>query len=142
MTKEITTQININAAPEKVWSVLTDFKNYPDWNPFIRSVSGRAEVNNTIKVEITPPGGKRMVFRPVVIARTEGSELKWKGRLFFRGLFDGEHRFRLRDNEDGTTTFFHGEKFTGILVGLISLEATKAGFELMNRELKERVERL
>lgn len=141
MTKKITTEININAAPEKVWSVLTDFKNYPDWNPFIRSISGKAEMNNTLKVEIVPPGGRRMVFRPVVITRTENRELKWRGRLFFKGLFDGEHWFKLSGNEDGTTTFFHGEKFTGILVGLINLEATKAGFELMNRKLKERVEK-
>ena len=40
MAKEIKTEILINAAPEKVWSILTNFEKYPDWNPFIKSING------------------------------------------------------------------------------------------------------
>ena len=32
--REIKTQIEINAAPERVWAVLTDFQQTPSWNPF------------------------------------------------------------------------------------------------------------
>ena len=38
--KEIKTEIIINSKPEKVWSILTDFKNQPNWNPFISNISG------------------------------------------------------------------------------------------------------
>jgi len=32
-------EIEINADPQKVWDVLSDIKNWPDWNPDIKSVS-------------------------------------------------------------------------------------------------------
>ena len=38
--KEISTNININATAEKVWSVLTNFSKYSDWNPFIKTIEG------------------------------------------------------------------------------------------------------
>jgi hypothetical protein len=38
MAKEIKTEILINATPEKVLSILTIFDNYPNWNPFIKSI--------------------------------------------------------------------------------------------------------
>jgi uncharacterized protein YndB with AHSA1/START domain len=28
----------IDAPPERVWQVLTDFGAFPEWNPFIRSI--------------------------------------------------------------------------------------------------------
>ena len=33
--KEIITETIVDTKPEKVWEVLTDFENYPTWNPFI-----------------------------------------------------------------------------------------------------------
>lgn len=140
MKKEIRTHITIQATPEKIWAILTDFDRYPDWNPFIRSISGNVEPNCNIRVEIVPPEGKRMVFKPVVLRKEENNELKWQGKLFFKGLFDGEHAFELKRNEDGTTTFCHSEKFSGILVRWIDLKQTEAGFEQMNRKLKELAE--
>ena len=62
---------------------------------------------------------------------------------FFKGVFDGEHKFELVDNGNGTTIFNHSEKFKGILVGLFKKQLennTKKGFELMNENLKKVVE--
>ena len=42
--KELRSEIEIEAPTERVWGVLTDFAAYPEWNPFIRRVSGRAEL--------------------------------------------------------------------------------------------------
>lgn len=36
MAKEVKTEILIKAAPEKVWAILTNFENYPNWNPLFR----------------------------------------------------------------------------------------------------------
>jgi uncharacterized membrane protein len=36
--KEIHTEIDIGAPVEKVWDLLTDFKNFELWNPFIRKI--------------------------------------------------------------------------------------------------------
>lgn len=139
MAKRINTSITINASKEKIWEILTDFENYPEWNPFIKSITGNVKVGKRIKVVL-----QGMTFKPVVLTFDKNSELKWLGNLWFKGLFDGEHRFYLRDNGNGTTHFEHSENFSGILVGLFSKSLdknTKKGFEMMNVELKRRAEK-
>ncbi len=139
MAKQIKTSITINASKEKVWKILTDFENYNQWNSFIKSVTGTLKVGKHIKVEL-----QGMTFKPVVLTFNENSELKWLGHLWFKGLFDGEHKFKLTDNGNGTTNFEHSENFSGILVKLFSKKIdkdTKNGFEQMNKELKLRAEK-
>jgi hypothetical protein len=58
----------IDASPEDVWQVLTDFDAYPEWNPFIRSIQGNPEVGSRLSVRIEPPGAREMSFRPTVRA--------------------------------------------------------------------------
>jgi hypothetical protein len=145
MSSSLTTSILIKAAPEKVWEVLTDFESYPSWNPFIRSLTGDVATGKKIRVTLHPPGGSAMTFKPKVLAFDPSHEFCWLGHLWIKGLFDGEHRFVLQDNGDGTTLFLHSEHFGGILLPLFQkmLETkTKAGFEQMNEALKKRVEEL
>jgi len=49
MAKQIKTSITINASKESVWKILMDFENYPEWNSFIKSVSGDVKVGNQIQ---------------------------------------------------------------------------------------------
>ena|SRR5688572_13501571 len=140
MAKEITTEILINATPEKVWSVFTNFANYPNWNPFIKSIKGEIKVGNIITARMEPPGGKGMTFKPKILTFKTNKELSWLGHLLFPGIFDGEHKFELIDNRNVTTTFRQSEKFQGILVPLFQKQLdnnTKRGFEEMNKKLKE-----
>jgi hypothetical protein len=144
MKKEIKTQITIEAAPERVWEVLTDFGQYSVWNPFIKSIKGEVKTGNKIIVRLEPPGAKGMTFKPRVLAFDQNKEFRWMGHLFFPGLFDGEHRFELIDNGNGTTTFIQAEKFRGILVRMLSkmLDVnTMNGFKAMNEQLKLEAEK-
>lgn len=141
--KELAAQIRINAPAEKVWGIFTDFASYPRWNPFITSLKGPVDVGGKIEVVLSQPGSNPMLMRPTVLEYRAKSELRWIGHLFVPGLFDGDHRFLLSDNGDGTTTFTQGEVFTGALVPLFSRmldEKTKKGFESMNEKLKEQCE--
>ena len=134
----IETRIQINAPAEKVWEIFSDFEQYPEWNPFVKSLTG--EVAKEKQITAVLPG---MTFKPTVLKFEKDKELRWLGKLFFKGLFDGEHYFILQKNEGGSTTFVHGENFSGLLVGLFrkKLETeTKAGFEEMNEALKARAE--
>lgn len=143
MAKEIKTEILISAKPQKVWSILTNFDNYPNWNPFIKSIKGDVKVGNKISVRIEPPESEGMTFKPRIITFEANKEFKCLGHLLFKGLFDGKHKFELIDNENGTTTFKQSEKFKGILVPLFKKQLdnnTKRGFEEMNKKLKELVE--
>ncbi|HWA34557.1 MAG TPA: SRPBCC domain-containing protein [Cyclobacteriaceae bacterium] len=141
--KQIRTEIVIQASPEKVWSILTDFKRYPDWNPFIKSIKGDAVAGTKIFARIEPPGASGMNFTPRLLVVQKNTELRWLGHLFVPGLFDGEHIFELYENTDGSTTFVQREIFTGILVSLFTKmldQNTVAGFDQMNRKLKELAE--
>jgi hypothetical protein len=141
MKKAITTSIQIHAKPEKVWQILTDFVNYPNWNPFITSIQGEAVVGNNITMRIEPPNGKGMIFKPVILERIENKKLTWLGKLFFKGLFDGKHSFELLDTADGSTTLLHAEEFSGVLVGILNLDNTEKGFIAMNNQLKHLAEK-
>lgn len=141
MTRHIDTQILIQASPEKVWGVLTDFASYPRWNPFIVSIEGRAEWSERLRVHIQA-GGERHHFKPVVLQATAPTRLRWLGRVGFPGVFDGEHSFELRP-EGAATRLLQTESFQGFLVPLLWRKVgpmTRAGFEAMNRALKARAE--
>lgn len=137
MTKEISTQIAINATPEKIWNTLINTDLYSNWNPFIKTVEGTLKKNKQIKVTIQPSGGSKMSFKPVIICFNKHQKLAWQGKLFIKGIFDGIHSFELVPHNNGSTTFIHSEVFSGVLVRWINLDATKIGFESMNIALKE-----
>ena len=141
--RELTTTVDIDASPEAVWTVLTDFERYPEWNPFMR-VAGRANEGARLVVDLTPPDGRDFQFRPTVTRVDRGHEFRWLGHLFVPGLYDGEHRFVLEARDEGTQ-LTHAESFGGVFAGLINRfvgESTERGFEAMNAALKERVESL
>ena len=139
---ELRTEIEIDAPPGAVWAVLTDLGAYPEWNPFIPHASGDLRVGGRLEVVIAPPGGSEWTFRPEVLACEPGRELRWRGRLWIPGLFDGEHFFKLTELEGGRTRLVHGEDFRGLLVKLAgrALTNTARGFVFMNHALKRRVE--
>lgn len=143
MPRQLITSIEIDAPPEIVWEILTDFDRFDRWNPFIRSIDGKAKIGTKLKVKIQPSGGSAMTFRPVVLAVDPERELRWLGRVIFPGIFDGEHRFQIEQLSDRRVRFIHSEKFSGLLVPFFwrSLDTqTRRGFEEMNQALKLRSE--
>ncbi|HEV8515403.1 MAG TPA: SRPBCC domain-containing protein [Cyclobacteriaceae bacterium] len=141
--KEIKTEVLINASPEKVWAIFSDFENYPTWNPFIKSLTGQVKVGDKVHVTIQPYDSKPISFKPKVLVFETNKEMRWIGRLLFGGLFDGKHRFELIDNGNGTTTFKQSEVFKGILMPFFNkkkMENTRKGYEAMNQKLKELAE--
>lgn len=142
--KQLVTQIEINAPVEKVWSILTDFDKFPEWNPMIRKLSGKVKVGETILVSLQQPGGSSMTFQPTVVNFDENKLFAWQGKLIISGLFDGKHQFVLKPLSAEKTLFIHQEDFSGILIPLFSKmidTKTREGFELMNHKLKELAEK-
>jgi hypothetical protein len=92
----IKTTILIEAQPARVWQVLTDFRAFPTWSPFIRAISGPLQEGVRLSIEITPPGRAAMRFRPTVLVVKPDQELRWRGALLIPGLFSGEHSFQIR----------------------------------------------
>jgi hypothetical protein len=140
--KEIQTEIQIHASAETIWKILMDFEQYPDWNPFIKSISGEKEVGSRLTAFIGSTGENGMTFQPKVLVYNPNYEFRWLGKLWGGLFFNGEHYFILKELGNHSTQFIHGEKFTGMLVGVLGkmLDNTKNGFEAMNRALKQRAE--
>lgn len=138
--KHIKTEILISASSEKVWQLLMDFDNYPNWNPFIKNIQKNKSDSTKLEIEIQPPNGNKINFKPTITDQIKNKRFSWKGKLLVSGLFDGEHIFELIANPDGSTTFIQSEKFSGILVPFINLNSTEKGFVLMNQKLKQLAE--
>lgn len=141
--RSIKTEIVINAPAEEVWKVLMDHQSYPEWNPFIKKISGSTQSGDYLQITLQSEGNKPMNFKPLVLVNNTNQEFRWLGKLGFKGVFDGEHYFILEQIEPNQTKFIHGENFTGILSGLLMKmigKDTEAGFEAMNMAIKNRLE--
>ena len=110
--RELRREIEINAPPERVWAVLTDFAAYPEWNPFIRRISGEAREGARLEVQIEPPGARAATFKPTVRAVEANRELRWLGRFLLPGVFDGEHRFQIEPMDGNRSRFVQSERFS------------------------------
>ena len=140
---ELYSEIEIRSSPERIWEILTVFPRYPEWNPFIRSIRGDLVRSGRITAELRPPGSAGMTIRPVLLKVDPLRELRWKGHLFFSGLFDGEHVFEIRPEGAGRCRFVQREIFSGLLLSLFTRmlkNGTARGFADMNAALKERAE--
>ena len=143
VSRNISTEVIINTPPEKVWGILLDHQSYSEWNPFIKKISGSTKTGETLSVTILSGGDNPMNFTPEVLVNNKNIEFRWKGKLLIEGIFDGEHYFILEKIDSNQTKLIHGERFTGILSGiLISMigEEIEKGFEYMNEALKKRTE--
>lgn len=141
--KEIYTEIEIQASVDKVWSILTDFKSYPMWNPFIRKADGNIKLGDKLKIILQPSGSGKMSFSPTVTKLEFKRELRWLGHLLIPGLFDGEHIFIIEQIKPNRVKFIQREIFKGILVPLFASKldlGTKNGFIEMNIALKKQAE--
>lgn len=139
---EIKTEIEINASATKVWEILTDFKSYPSWNPFITKISGDLSLGGKLEAFLSPPKGKGMTFKPDVVTLEKNKEFSWLGKFLVKGIFDGKHIFEIEQINSKKVKFIQREEFSGILVPLFKgvINDAKEGFILMNKELKKRAE--
>lgn len=138
----IRTHIDIEAPPRAVWEVLADTAAYPDWNPFIRSISGTISEGEQLEVSLGASGKKPMRFTPVVTRAVPNEGFSWLGHLGIKGIFDGHHHIKLSETNTGTRVD-HFEEFSGVLSPLILgavRTSTVRGFTEMNLALKESVE--
>lgn len=143
--KTIETNIVIDSTPEKIWDVLTNFEEYELWNPFMIKVVGNASLGSKIEVNIKTISGKNRSYYPIITKCETNKELRWKGKSFLPGVFDGERVFVLEKSDDDKVSFSHKEIFSGLGVKLVGNkldESLREGFVRMNEALKVRAENL
>lgn len=143
MPRQINTNIEINASPEKVWGILSDTASYPDWNPFIVKIEGELKVGQKFSMSAQLPGKKPMALTPVLTRFDPNQGLTWIGKIVAGAIFAGEHWFTIEPVGEGKTRFGHGENFSGILAPLILATVMKdaeAVYRSLNEAMKARAE--
>lgn len=137
----IRTEIEIDAPPAVVWTALTDFDGYPEWNPFITSAEGTLAVGEILTLRMMLGGEKAQTFTPSVTALRENAELRWLGALRWSWLFSAEHLFMLTAVGSGTRVV-HSEVFRGLLVPLLrnTIDRTERAFRALDSALRDRTE--
>jgi hypothetical protein len=140
--KELRTEIEIQASPEKVWQILTDLAKYPEWNSFIFRAIGQANVGEAVDITVRS-ASKEMTLHCTVVKAEPNRELCWKYHVILPGLFRGEHSFIIEPMGTNAVRFIDREVFNGLLVPLQAKDIdthSRRGFEEMDRALKARAE--
>ena len=144
MPAELTTFVDIDATPGRVWQVLTDLPAYAEWNPFVTEASGAVVVGERLSVRVPPVNAfVPATLRPTVVEVIDGQVLRWLGRFWVSGLFDADHSFVVKPLGASRTALVQREQFSGLLVPFFrrSLDrGTLPAFEAMNAALKDQAE--
>jgi len=139
------TEIEINASPQEVWTVLTDWDKLKEWSSSFIGIS----TNKLIKGEKfvsyfkNPLTGGIMELEHVCSDYEEGQKFGWSGDIVAK--LQDHHIYSLEPIENGNTLFkqedgLHGphSKFMNFLIEHQMLKMYKK----FNQELKQRVELL
>ncbi|MBI3769650.1 MAG: SRPBCC domain-containing protein [Deltaproteobacteria bacterium] len=142
--KEIHTEIEIAAGKDEVWSVLTSFAAYPDWNPFLRTVAAALRPDAPVAMSVAV-GARTLDLDAAIMRVAPGRELRWAGPISrLQGVvFRGEHYFVMEEIAPRRVRFVHGERFAGLAIPLLGgwLDRTLTpAYTAMNVALKRRVE--
>ena len=142
MPREIATEIEIEAPPERVWRAISHAPGYSEWNPFIRRVWGEVREGETFHFVFHMAGLKAKAKATVLVVEPP-RELRWAGNFLSGWLFRAEHYHVCEPAAGGRTRFVHGESFTGIMAPLVWPILRKRGRQAyvdLNEALKEFVE--
>lgn len=116
--REIRTEIEIAAPPTKVWSILTDFDHWKEWNPMVNRASGLASLGSELSIAMRGDDGKDgPKYRPIVTVFEAPKSFRWRGKMMAEFVFTNDKVFELEETGSGTR-LIHKELFSGMLVPL------------------------
>jgi hypothetical protein len=132
-------EIDIRAAPERIWALLTNAADLPRWNTTVTRLTGTIAAGERLALEVPIAPGR--VFKPKVAQLEASRVMVWRDG--FAPMFQGERTFALEPRGDGVTRFSMVEEFRGIMLPMIkrSLPDFGPAFETYAADLKREAER-
>lgn len=115
--KEIQTEIEISAPPEKVWGILTDFNHWTDWNNTVTKTSGESAIGSKLAITMSDNGKDSNAYSPIITQLQAPRLLRWRAKMIAEFLFKNEKIIELEATKTGTR-IVHRETFDGLLVKL------------------------
>jgi hypothetical protein len=130
--------LNIRAPAARIWSLLTDAKDFPRWNSTVTGIDGQIRAGEKIRVHA--PGTDR-TFKPTITGVVPDRRMTWTGG--FAPMFKGVRTFELTPRGDGSTTFAMKERFSGLMMPLVKRSLPDFGpiFEAYANDLRHEAER-
>jgi hypothetical protein len=142
--QEITTEIEISAPPEKVWSILADIDNWQEWSPIIRKSHGTAAVGSELTITMTgkKAGDEGPTYSPVITDLEAPGYLRWRAHMLAGFIFTNYKVLKLEQSGSGTR-LIHKELFKGLLAPIMCGQMEKGVppmLNSMNQALKDLAE--
>lgn len=137
--KSFEASADINASPEKVWSIITDARGLPTWDSGIERVEGTIAPGETIKLYVKVNPGRAFPLK--VSGFDPPRRMVFSGGMPL-GLFKGVRTYSLAPLAGGGTAFKMREEYTGPLLGMIwkSIPDLNPSFQQFARGLKQKAE--
>jgi len=142
--RELSTIISISAPISEVWNILTDFENWPAWNPIVNKTSGSISMGSALKVTMSGSDGKdAQSYSPMITKFEEPNYFRWRAKMMAEFLFTNDKVLELSSDGEGTK-IVHKELFSGMLVPLFWNKLSQGVtpmLESMNEALKKEAEK-
>lgn len=135
--KSVHHEITINAAPEKVWDILTNMDEYPNWNPVMKLLEGEVQEGNKVKYKFTQDEKSISEIDAIVVQVIPNKLLNQKGGIPLILTFN--HRYVLESTGNSTKVIIH-EDYKGIGVNFWNPQSVEEAYKRLNVALKNRVE--
>lgn len=135
--------VDIDASPEAVWEVLTDFANYERWNPLAVECSTSLIPGEPIDMMVRLGPGPLRRQREWVRTCTPGQEFSYNMKPVQGGALSSLRTQRIEPIESGRTRYTAHFEIRGWLQPLVTLllgRALKRGFDGVAIGLKSRAE--
>jgi hypothetical protein len=137
----IESRVTIQASPQTVWKVLTDFAEYSRWNPYIVKARGEPREGSSLALQLDRAEGDVQSVEPEVSIVKQGRKIRWQSRTLVPGIDDREYEAIIEPTGEGQVRFVQRTRFEGLLVPFLDVGPDQDGLDRMGAALKEQAEK-
>jgi len=145
MTLVIDHDLDVDAAPEVVWEVVTDLARYPDWNPFVVACASTLVVGDPISMRVRIFSRFAQPQREKILEHEHGRRLCYGLAPSRLGVLVSRRSHEVSAAPGRHTRYESRFELGGWLAPLVSLllgKRLRAGFEAMSAAIAARAEAL
>jgi hypothetical protein len=112
--------IDIDASADRVWTALTDFSRYHEWNAFTPRIDAEPRVGAPVHIHVDM-GFARMVEKGRVVELEPGGLIRWHVFPMPRLLAWGDRVQRVEPLGQGKCRYSSEDRLRGLLAPLVAL---------------------
>jgi hypothetical protein len=129
----------VDAPRGAIWSMLTEFDRYDEWNPYIVEASGAATTGSTVDLRLRSggtTGDTESRSAEMLIVRPQ-RKLEWRTRVLAPGVLDREQIFRIVPEPSGRWVVMQDLKLEGVLAPFVDVDEEREGLAAMLEAIAE-----